>query len=87
MLLLLKGNVWEWVSGGKNSTKTIKVLRGGSFLDSESGQFNHYLSVSTRQTISSDSTAVNIGFRCGNSVNECKNKDENGDCLDKLKEL
>lgn len=55
------GNVWEWVSGG---TKDQRVLRGGSFIDSKDGKYNHIVMVSTRQTNSGDSAASNVGFRC-----------------------
>eukprot|EP01041_Mallomonas_annulata_P001270 gene1270-2456_t len=55
------GNVWEWVQGG---SKKKRVLRGGSFIDSIDGTFNHIVLVSTRQLNSGDSTASNIGFRC-----------------------
>ena len=39
------GNVWEWVDGG---TKEQRVLRGGSYVDSLEGTFNHAIKVSTR---------------------------------------
>lgn len=55
------GNVWEWVAGG---VKDKRVLRGGSFIDSADGRFNHIVRVSTRQENSGDSAASNIGFRC-----------------------
>eukprot|EP00981_Chlorochromonas_danica_P004332 scaffold867_cov176-Ochromonas_danica.AAC.19 len=32
------GNVWEWIQGG---TPERRILRGGSFLDSRDGRFNH----------------------------------------------
>lgn len=37
------GNVWEWVGGGTNEAR---VLRGGSFIDSLDGSFNHAATVS-----------------------------------------
>lgn len=55
------GNVWEWVAGG---TAEQRVLRGGSFIDSVDGRFNHIALVSTRQVNSGDSAASNVGFRC-----------------------
>jgi formylglycine-generating enzyme required for sulfatase activity len=63
------GNVWEWVDtrGGKKkklSTAAEGTLRGGSFVDSLDGSFNHIVLVSTRQTNAVDSGANNIGFRC-----------------------
>ena len=36
------GNVWEWVAGGK---KDARILRGGSFVDSVDGSFNHAATV------------------------------------------
>jgi formylglycine-generating enzyme required for sulfatase activity len=59
------GNVWEWVAGGKAAART---LRGGSFVDSADGSFNHVVLVSTRQENSADSTASNVGFRCARSL-------------------
>ena len=59
------GNVWEWVLGG---TDDKRILRGGSFVDSKDGSFNHIVMVSTRQTNAGDSGASNIGFRCASSV-------------------
>lgn len=59
------GNVWEWVQGG---TAAQRVLRGGSFVDSKGGKFNHMVIVSTKQTNSGDSAASNVGFRCAKSV-------------------
>jgi len=58
------GNVWEWQRGG---TKDKRVLRGGSFVDSKDGKFNHMVVVSTRQENTGDSAADNIGFRCAKS--------------------
>ena len=55
------GNVWEWVLGGKPDKR---VLRGGSFVDSRDGAFNHAVMVSTKQVVAGDSGASNIGFRC-----------------------
>jgi formylglycine-generating enzyme required for sulfatase activity len=48
------GNVWEWVSteyketDGRPSSEKKYVLRGGSYLDSEDGSFNHLARVTTR---------------------------------------
>lgn len=58
------GNVWEWVLGGKPEER---ILRGGSFVDSKDGSFNHIVMVSTRQLNAGDSGASNIGFRCASS--------------------
>jgi sulfatase modifying factor 1 len=59
------GNVWEWVSGGEDAQH--RILRGGSFLDSRDGAYNHIVLVSTRQINPGDSGASNIGFRCAGS--------------------
>ena len=40
------------------------MLRGGSFIDSVDGKFNHIVYVSTRHINSEDAGASNIGFRC-----------------------
>eukprot|EP01031_Cornospumella_fuschlensis_P036296 gene36296-44033_t len=61
------GNVWEWVSGG---TKDKRILRGGSFIDSKDGKFNHIVMVSTKQTNTGDSAASNVGFRCAKTFVE-----------------
>ncbi len=65
--------MWEWVSGG---TPEVRILRGGSFVDSIDGKFNHVVMVSTRQENSGDSTASNAGFRCAASLKEEIDKDE-----------
>jgi hypothetical protein len=67
------GNVWEWVQGG---TPDKRILRGGSFIDSIDGSFNHAVVVSTRQENSGDSAATNIGFRCVRSATN-ENKSDN----------
>jgi len=58
------GNVWEWVGGG---TKEKRILRGGSYVDTVSGEYNHLLRVSTRMENSADSGGHNTGFRCAAS--------------------
>jgi hypothetical protein len=63
-LYSMLGNVWEWVKGGSKDKRT---LRGGSFVDSRHGDFNHVVLVSTRQSNTGDSAADNIGFRCARS--------------------
>eukprot|EP00299_Pterocystis_sp_00344_P020317 c9967_g2_i1.p1 GENE.c9967_g2_i1~~c9967_g2_i1.p1 ORF type:complete len:374 (+),score=85.64 c9967_g2_i1:39-1160(+) len=55
------GNVWEWCDGGDDKKRP---MRGGSYLDSIDGSFNHILKVSTRMENSADSTSGNMGFRC-----------------------
>ena len=41
-----------------------EVLRGGSYLDSSDGSFNHMVTISTRMGNTADSSADNVGFRC-----------------------
>ena len=53
------GNVWEWVAGG---TPDKRVLRGGSFIDSLDGSFNHMVTVGTRQVTAGDNGGNNIGI-------------------------
>lgn len=55
------GNVWEWTEGGK---ETERALRGGSYIDTIDGSYNHALRVSSRQMVSPDSGGGNTGFRC-----------------------
>lgn len=50
--------------------KAWGALRGGSFIDSLDGSFNHAVRVSTKQVNSGDSSASNVGFRCAASVPE-----------------
>lgn len=57
----LLGNVWEWVAGG---TAAKRIMRGGSYIDSVDGSFNHPVIVSTRQENSGDSASSTSGFRC-----------------------
>lgn len=79
------GNVWEWVRGKavgdvrkdkelspkeKRELSSQRVLRGGSFVDTSDGSFNHIISVSTRQENSMDSAANNVGFRCALSLKD-----------------
>ena len=49
------GNVWEWTSsrydgldGTAETEHTKYVLRGGSYIDSKDGSFNHHVRVTTR---------------------------------------
>jgi formylglycine-generating enzyme required for sulfatase activity len=58
------GNVWEWVEGG---SKEMRIMRGGSYIDSVDGSFNHPVLVSTRQENSGDSASTTSGFRCAYS--------------------
>lgn len=67
------GNVWEWTTTihtpGKKDHKGSEeapkfVLRGGSFVDSVDGSFNHKARVTTRMGNTPDSGSHNTGFRC-----------------------
>jgi len=65
------GNVWEWVAGG---TDEKRIMRGGSFVDSISGRYNHLLRSSTRMENSGDSAGSNTGFRCASNVHKSRRK-------------
>merc|ERR1712232_914772 len=65
------GNVWEWCVGG---TEQQRPLRGGSYVDTLDGKYNHALRVWTRMDNSPDSGSHNTGFRCASSA---KGKDAN----------
>lgn len=67
------GNVWEWTStlhtppkkNAQGQDEPPKyVLRGGSYLDSADGSFNHKARVTTRMGNTPDSGSHNTGFRC-----------------------
>ena len=60
------GNVWEWTQGGAPDKRP---LRGGSYVDSLDGAFNHALRVSTRMDQTPDSGSANTGFRCARTFN------------------
>ncbi|CAM9266117.1 unnamed protein product [Phaeothamnion confervicola] len=68
------GNVWEWVSGG---TANKRIMKGGSYVDTLDGRFNHAATVATRMTITQDSGGHNVGFRCATGVGG--GGEENGD--------
>lgn len=63
--------MWEWTKGGKPEKR---ILRGGSFIDSVDGKYNHIVLVSTRQYNSGDSAASNTGFRCAANLDNTSNK-------------
>eukprot|EP01062_Namystynia_karyoxenos_P062351 TRINITY_DN55248_c0_g1_i1.p1 TRINITY_DN55248_c0_g1~~TRINITY_DN55248_c0_g1_i1.p1 ORF type:complete len:423 (+),score=135.32 TRINITY_DN55248_c0_g1_i1:71-1339(+) len=66
------GNVWEWTQtrfsrarpGKKGEEQEKMVMRGGSFVDSIDGSFNHKARVTTRMGQTKDSGSHNTGFRC-----------------------
>ena len=61
------GNVWEWTATHFSKSSGQRVLRGGSYLDSAAGEFNHRVTVATRMGNTEDSAADNMGFRCAQS--------------------
>ena len=62
------GNVWEWTSTFISKSSRQRVLRGGSYLDSSDGEWNHKVTTSTRMANTEDSSADNMGFRCAKSA-------------------
>jgi len=62
------GNVWEWTSTYISKSSGQRVLRGGSYLDSPNGEWNHRVTASTRMGNTEDSSADNMGFRCAKSL-------------------
>eukprot|EP00322_Chrysochromulina_rotalis_P023416 CAMPEP_0115844518 /NCGR_PEP_ID=MMETSP0287-20121206/8870_1 /TAXON_ID=412157 /ORGANISM="Chrysochromulina rotalis, Strain UIO044" /LENGTH=357 /DNA_ID=CAMNT_0003298247 /DNA_START=27 /DNA_END=1100 /DNA_ORIENTATION=- len=62
------GNTWEWTSTYLSKSSGQRVLRGGSYLDSAGGEFNHRVTTATRMGNTGDSSADNIGFRCAKSL-------------------
>ena len=57
----LTGNVWEWQRGGKHKAR---IVRGGSYVDSLDGSFNHAATAGARAVIHGTTTTGNVGFRC-----------------------
>jgi hypothetical protein len=77
------GNVWEWTStkwiDARSPSKNVKrVLRGGSFVDSVNGEFNHRVDLNTRMGNTPDSASSNTGFRCAMSKGHRKRKTSKG---------
>eukprot|EP01121_Diplochlamys_sp_Union-15-3_P018933 TRINITY_DN7005_c0_g1_i1.p1 TRINITY_DN7005_c0_g1~~TRINITY_DN7005_c0_g1_i1.p1 ORF type:complete len:304 (-),score=54.82 TRINITY_DN7005_c0_g1_i1:18-929(-) len=65
------GNVWEWCQDDyptQPGEETKKVMRGGSWIDSIDGSFNHMASLFTSMGNTPDSSANNVGFRCAKSI-------------------
>lgn len=60
----LTGNVWEWMRGGKHKAR---IVRGGSYVDSLDGSFNHAATIGARATLHGTTATGNIGFRCAKS--------------------
>lgn len=70
------GNIWEWTStvfGKDPQTKMDQyTLRGGCYIDSLDGSFNHKADVTTRMGNTADAGSDNIGFRCARSVTKAE---------------
>jgi sulfatase modifying factor 1 len=60
----MTGNVWEWMRGGKHKAR---IVRGGSYVDSLDGSFNHAATLGARSTLHGTTTTGNVGFRCAKS--------------------
>lgn len=57
----MTGNVWEWMRGSKHKNR---IVRGGSYVDSLDGSFNHAATLGARATLHGTTTTGNVGFRC-----------------------
>jgi formylglycine-generating enzyme required for sulfatase activity len=57
----MSGNVWEWMRGGKHKAR---IVRGGSYVDSLDGSFNHAATLGARSTLHGTTSTGNVGFRC-----------------------
>eukprot|EP00569_Conticribra_weissflogii_P001679 CAMPEP_0171352790 /NCGR_PEP_ID=MMETSP0878-20121228/42531_1 /TAXON_ID=67004 /ORGANISM="Thalassiosira weissflogii, Strain CCMP1336" /LENGTH=500 /DNA_ID=CAMNT_0011858541 /DNA_START=52 /DNA_END=1554 /DNA_ORIENTATION=+ len=57
----MTGNVWEWMRGGKHKSR---IVRGGSYVDSLDGSFNHAATLGARARLHGTTTTGNVGFRC-----------------------
>ena len=57
----MTGNVWEWMRGGKHKDR---IVRGGSYVDSLDGTFNHAATLGARSTLHGTTSTGNVGFRC-----------------------
>eukprot|EP00440_Ansanella_granifera_P059024 gb/GFBE01063976.1/.p1 GENE.gb/GFBE01063976.1/~~gb/GFBE01063976.1/.p1 ORF type:complete len:379 (+),score=103.77 gb/GFBE01063976.1/:1-1137(+) len=65
------GNAWEWTSDPfptRQGEEEQWTLKGGSFLDSIDGSFNHKATVVTRMGNTADSGSSNTGFRCASGT-------------------
>uniref|UniRef100_A0A8D2J6R1 Sulfatase modifying factor 2 n=2 Tax=Varanus komodoensis TaxID=61221 RepID=A0A8D2J6R1_VARKO len=69
----LLGNTWEWTASEHRpdgprarqpAQETMRVLRGGSWVDTADGSANHKAEVTTRMGNTPDSASDNLGFRC-----------------------
>ncbi|XP_063002816.1 inactive C-alpha-formylglycine-generating enzyme 2 [Elgaria multicarinata webbii] len=68
----LLGNTWEWTSSqyhpdgaaGHRAAQEMRVLRGGSWIDTADGSANHKAQLTTRMGNTPDSASDNLSFRC-----------------------
>ena len=60
----MTGNVWEWMRGGKHKER---IVRGGSYVDTLDGSYNHAATLGARATLHGTTTTGNVGFRCAKS--------------------
>jgi len=72
------GNVWEWTSTYLSKSSDQRVLRGGSYLDSPKGEWNHRVTTATRMGNTADSSADNMGFRCAKSLRDLTGRKPQG---------
>ena len=59
-LYQMLGNVWEWTATYFSKSSNQRVLRGGSYLDSPDGAFNHRVTVATRMGNTEDSAPAEV---------------------------
>ncbi|KAM8977323.1 inactive C-alpha-formylglycine-generating enzyme 2 [Pelodytes ibericus] len=72
----LLGNTWEWTASEftiagqmhKQQGQKMYTLRGGSWIDTQDGSFNHKARVTTRMGNTPDSASDNLSFRCAKSI-------------------
>ncbi|XP_077998546.1 inactive C-alpha-formylglycine-generating enzyme 2-like [Glandiceps talaboti] len=71
------GNHWEWTTTlfqqsqmppGQEDPNPMYVLKGGSYVDTKDGSFNHIARVTTRMGNTADAGSDNLGFRCASNV-------------------
>ncbi|BFZ23913.1 hypothetical protein BsWGS_26952 [Bradybaena similaris] len=75
------GNVWEWTSTAYVERKVQPhlrspqaVLKGGSYVDSVSGEVNYAVRNSQRMGQKQDYSAGNVGFRCAKGLSDFGDK-------------
>ncbi|XP_060074131.1 inactive C-alpha-formylglycine-generating enzyme 2-like [Ylistrum balloti] len=65
------GNVWEWTTTryyerliDRRLQEEMYVVKGGSYIDTFDGQYNHAIRTAQRMGLNPEYTAHNVGFRC-----------------------